>query len=124
MLAWWAFLQPEWRASEGLLPLPSYHPPDGSDWSSLRLTGPNGLLLVMMSFAWWGSIVGETPSWLAASKDLKLALKAMAAENKHTEITRFAPHLFGPVPLIYLFASVVRLKNTADRQKQARKMQC
>ncbi|KAF4583704.1 hypothetical protein EYR40_002195 [Pleurotus pulmonarius] len=88
VLAWWAFLQPEWRASDDSLPLPSYHPPDGCDWSSLRLTGPNGLLLVMISFAWWGSIVGESPLWLKASKDLKLALKAMLAESKDTATSR------------------------------------
>ncbi|KAL4262140.1 hypothetical protein AB1N83_009759 [Pleurotus pulmonarius] len=85
LLAWWLFLQPEWRTSEGPLPLALYDAPEGSNWASLNKTGPDGLLLVMMSFAWWGAIVGETTSWLAASADLKHALKAMATEQQQVQ---------------------------------------
>ncbi|KAF9490479.1 hypothetical protein BDN71DRAFT_1364780, partial [Pleurotus eryngii] len=53
LLAWWLFLQPEWRTSQGPLPLPLYDTPEGSNRASLNKTGADGLLLVMMLFAWW-----------------------------------------------------------------------
>ncbi|KAJ8701490.1 hypothetical protein PTI98_000260 [Pleurotus ostreatus] len=82
LLAWWNGLQPEWPRSAGPLPLPSYSAPDGHDWSSLKITGRSGLLVVMVSFAWWGKAVGISPSWLTASADLKHALDAMLSEGK------------------------------------------
>ncbi|KAF9489127.1 hypothetical protein BDN71DRAFT_1347889, partial [Pleurotus eryngii] len=53
LLSWWQHLQPEWHHSTGKLPLAIYSPPQDGDWSCLDISGCNGLLLVMMSFAWW-----------------------------------------------------------------------
>ncbi|KAJ8699175.1 hypothetical protein PTI98_002320 [Pleurotus ostreatus] len=78
LLTWWAYLQPEWRTSTDPLPLPLYHTPEGQNWSVLKVTGSNGLLIVMMAFAWWGKAVGLSPLWLTATADLKHTLKALA----------------------------------------------
>ncbi|KAF9490139.1 hypothetical protein BDN71DRAFT_1400516, partial [Pleurotus eryngii] len=78
--AWWTFLQPTWCTSSRPLPLPTYSPPPGSDWAKLQLSGPNGLLLVMMLFVWWGralKLKPSTPSWFAATVDLRGVLQGM-----------------------------------------------
>ncbi|KAG5222168.1 hypothetical protein IMY05_C3416000300 [Salix suchowensis] len=82
--AWWNFLQPTWRTSTDLLPLPIYSPPPGSDWGELKMSGPNGLLLIMMLFAWWRTAIGPSgavSSWLAAIADLRQALQSMHDET-------------------------------------------
>ncbi len=77
VLSWWQHLQPEWRQSTGELPLARYSPPEDGDWTCLDVSGRNGLLVVMMAFAWWGKAVGLSPSWVAASTDLKHTLQAV-----------------------------------------------
>ncbi len=82
--AWWNFLQPTWRSSTDLLPLPIYSPPPGTSWGELKMSGPNGLLIIMMLFAWWGAAIGPddaAASWLAATADLRQALQSMHDET-------------------------------------------
>ncbi|RDX39964.1 hypothetical protein OH76DRAFT_1423985 [Lentinus brumalis] len=48
------------------------------DWGVLNVSGPNGILLFMLSLAWWGAVVEHTQGyqgkWLLAVSDVRLVL--------------------------------------------------
>ncbi len=50
--------------------------PANYDWAVLNVTGPNGLLLFMLTLAWWGSLAGDNQGyqgkWLLAVGDVRL----------------------------------------------------
>lgn len=49
--AWWWSMQPSWRDPESPFVIPSEA--SAGSWSHLLCGGPNGLLLVILAFAWW-----------------------------------------------------------------------
>ncbi len=75
---WWSGLQPEWREKD------EHDRPiiggEGS-WDCLERPGQNGLLLVLMSLAWWGEVASPTTKtdWIAAVKDVAWVVSQMAA---------------------------------------------
>jgi hypothetical protein len=75
-LDWWSELQPSWRKppSPGSLP-PSIY---SGDLSSLRVSGKNGMLIVLIGFVWWGR--GGTPSsqWTELATDLRRCMERMS----------------------------------------------
>ncbi|KAF6758083.1 hypothetical protein DFP72DRAFT_1065332 [Ephemerocybe angulata] len=60
---WWKGMQPSFRASSGPLPAPIWQDPAGSGdaWASLRKSGPNGTLPLMMLLLWWGRAAASGP---------------------------------------------------------------
>ncbi len=66
-LGWWKSNKP---------PTISDELPANFDWAVLNVTGSNGLLLFMLSLAWWGSVVGDGQGnrgkWLLAVGDVRV----------------------------------------------------
>ncbi len=57
------------------------------DWAVLNVTGPNGLLLFMLTLAWWGSALDDTKGhrgkWLVAVCDVRLVFdRVLVAAGK------------------------------------------
>jgi hypothetical protein len=75
-LAWWATLQPTWRRGSGTLPSAIYQC-ENEDWGKLRLSGKNGMFLVLVSMVWWGRANGMKSHWSAAVTDVKRVLESM-----------------------------------------------
>jgi hypothetical protein len=63
--AWWSKLCPEDA---------SVAPADRS-WASLRKSGKNGFLLVMVCLTWWGSAAGAGNEWREAVEEVIRALR-------------------------------------------------
>lgn len=78
---WWKGLQPDGRkADPQAWSLPRCDL-TAADWSSLAHVGPTGLLLVVVSLAWWGYYVkgeGQMEEFLVAVEDVLWALTQMA----------------------------------------------
>ncbi|KAG6809670.1 hypothetical protein H0H92_015235 [Tricholoma furcatifolium] len=65
VMAWWKQLQPDFRSSSDVLPLPVYDPPvEGTDpWATLRKGGPNGLVAIMTLLLWWRQAFARRSHW-------------------------------------------------------------
>ncbi|KAF6741942.1 hypothetical protein DFP72DRAFT_783631, partial [Ephemerocybe angulata] len=52
---WWCLIQPSFRASDSGFPLPVFSTPESTvqSWSSIRKSGSNGLVSLMMLLLWW-----------------------------------------------------------------------
>ncbi|KAJ3531020.1 hypothetical protein NMY22_g8325 [Coprinellus aureogranulatus] len=95
-MRWWSSLQPAFRASDNDFPLEVYTSKDAgtSDiWSTLRKTGPNGFVAVLLLAAWWGkSAMTETTRWGEDSRpawhkfiiDVKNVVIAMSSTASET----------------------------------------
>ena len=79
---WWKGLQPDGRkADPQAWPLP-HGDFTATDWFSVARAGPTGLLLVVITLAWWGYYVmgeGQTEEFLVAVDDVLWALTQMAS---------------------------------------------
>jgi hypothetical protein len=72
---WWKACQPKWRTCR----------PDGAldrshtqgDWTALRVSGTNGLLIILLSLALWGveNPTGGWASWYSAIDDVHWVLQ-------------------------------------------------
>jgi hypothetical protein len=72
-LAWWNGIQPEWRRVEGEGKLPRTLSSSSDSITSLRQGGPTGLLNLLLSLKWWGSLgadEGQKELWALAVNDL------------------------------------------------------
>lgn len=69
-LSWWKSNKPVSGDVDDL--------PANMDWAVLNVSGPNGLLLFMLTLAWWGAVVEDGQShrgkWLLAITDVRLVL--------------------------------------------------
>ena len=83
---WWHMLQPSFQHNEhGSMPLPNLIRPDleglDDEWELLRKGGPNGLVMVLLLFTWWGQKAQNAPEvihqWHTAMVDLRHVLEAM-----------------------------------------------
>ncbi|KAJ3530929.1 hypothetical protein NMY22_g8373 [Coprinellus aureogranulatus] len=86
---WWASIQPAFRSSSDTLPLPEYSDPNGEDkdpWTTLRKSGHNGFVSVIMLLGWWGcaATTGTTewqddslPLWSRVVVDVKAVVDEM-----------------------------------------------
>ncbi|KAI9062818.1 hypothetical protein FKP32DRAFT_1603808 [Trametes sanguinea] len=75
--AWWAAMQPDWRATNDLgQPVIGGH----GDWDCLRNPGKNGMLMVLLSLVWWREQWPEQSAtdWKMAVKDVTWVLASMA----------------------------------------------
>lgn len=57
-MKWWHKIQPHFRQNGGeLLPLPNVtqSESDGDPWVTLRKSGPNGLVIIILLLSWWGN---------------------------------------------------------------------
>lgn len=79
-LQWWAALQPPWRKPIGGSALPPAVYTSGDDnWGSLRVSGKNGVIILLISLVWWGRAGGSlTQDWKLAVSDLKRCLERMS----------------------------------------------
>jgi hypothetical protein len=82
---WWTECQPSWRIQKSNKK--GFLPSNGKgNWSLLRVGGNNGLLLFVMSLAWWGNAslgnAEEKKKWTAAVKEVSWALEHMHASHK------------------------------------------
>ncbi|KAG6828013.1 hypothetical protein H0H92_009673 [Tricholoma furcatifolium] len=86
VMAWWKHLQPEFRSSSDVLPLPVYDPPvEGTDpWATLRKGGPNGLVAIMTLLLWWRQAFGRRTHWQDDSEPFwtRLVQDVQACLNK------------------------------------------
>ncbi|KII87220.1 hypothetical protein PLICRDRAFT_30642 [Plicaturopsis crispa FD-325 SS-3] len=80
---WWHTIQPVWRQGEDRLPPAIYVTDSEEGWSTLRVGGQNGFVLVMIAFAWLGRL-GCDDVWLALTKDLCCCLERMAYSQKRS----------------------------------------
>ncbi|KAL6298296.1 hypothetical protein BKA93DRAFT_703316, partial [Sparassis latifolia] len=71
---WWTSLQPStWAVGDDGKPQQDW---SAVVWDSLCITGPNGLLLVVVCLAWWGMVVvgkasaDQENNWCAAVADV------------------------------------------------------
>ncbi|KAF9512231.1 hypothetical protein BS47DRAFT_1363252 [Hydnum rufescens UP504] len=77
---WWTFYQPKWRIRK-----PNskefVHSDGNGDWLSLLVGGNNGLLLHVMSLAWWGNAclnnAKEKKKWTSAVKEVSWVFHRM-----------------------------------------------
>ena len=89
---WWNKIQPSFRYNEqGSMPISNFIPPDAEAledvWEPLRKGGPNGLVIVLLLFSWWGLKLQQTigynmeitAQWRTAITDLRHTLEAMGA---------------------------------------------
>jgi hypothetical protein len=78
-LDWWSELQPSWRkpSSPGTLP-PSIYSSSEGDLSSLKVSGKNGMLLVLVSFVWWGRGGAPSSQWTQLATDLRRCMERMS----------------------------------------------
>ncbi|KAI9061266.1 hypothetical protein FKP32DRAFT_1576315 [Trametes sanguinea] len=79
---WWTGMQPDWRRrdAEGHLVR------DGSgSWEALSQPGKNGILIVLLSLAWWRNNATEVTlkDWDAAVQDVGWVIKSMARAAGH-----------------------------------------
>jgi hypothetical protein len=69
---WWSSLQPSWRTMLHTEPFTKDSPAD-TDWSDLCCAGPNGINLIILSFAWLSKYFrsghSQFPSFLAYIDD-------------------------------------------------------
>ncbi|KAF9506636.1 hypothetical protein BS47DRAFT_1304991, partial [Hydnum rufescens UP504] len=77
---WWIVCQPSWRVAN--LDRNGFRPSNGKgNWSSLRISGKNGLVLHIMALGWWGNAalnnVAEMEKWTDAVKEFTWALQKM-----------------------------------------------
>ncbi|EIW53636.1 uncharacterized protein TRAVEDRAFT_94269, partial [Trametes versicolor FP-101664 SS1] len=66
---WWAGLQPAWRECDDRgIPVIG----GSGDWNALRAPGKNGLLIVLLSLAWWREAATNATMqrWTAALADV------------------------------------------------------
>ncbi|KAF6752560.1 hypothetical protein DFP72DRAFT_849696 [Ephemerocybe angulata] len=77
---WWKDMQPQFRASQGPLPSPTWEDPAavGDVWASIRKSGPNGTLPLIMLLLWWGRAAEPGPE--SFREDSRDAWKAMVAD--------------------------------------------
>ncbi|KAF6744514.1 hypothetical protein DFP72DRAFT_1078570 [Ephemerocybe angulata] len=77
---WWKDIQPQFRASDGPLPAPIWTVPDavGDAWTSIRKSGPNGTLPLMMLLLWWGRAAAPGPD--SFREDSRNSWKALVAD--------------------------------------------
>jgi hypothetical protein len=83
--AWWKSLQPATRISDAGCDLVA--PSVGMDWSSLRKSGRNGFLLVMLSLTWWGKFSALDEKWRLAVADVTAALRCLCDSHKPPSTT-------------------------------------
>ncbi|RDX40321.1 hypothetical protein OH76DRAFT_1459537 [Lentinus brumalis] len=73
---WWAGLQPSWRIRDAQL-----RPVIGGegDWEALKKPGKNGLLMVLLSLAWWSdaATAATRSQWDIAVKDVSWVMVSM-----------------------------------------------
>lgn len=87
---WWSSIQPHFRASNETLPLEVYSDPnpdaDEDSWVSLRKSGPNGFVAVIMLLVWWGHAAStdssewqedSLPLWKRVVRDVSLVVDEM-----------------------------------------------
>ncbi|KAF6746465.1 hypothetical protein DFP72DRAFT_1076322 [Ephemerocybe angulata] len=88
--SWWRSIQPPFRHSDGPELKPIYEDPStaGDVWASIRKSGTNGLLSLMMLVFWWGCAAYDGPApfrddsrgqWAALVEDITHCLVAMTA---------------------------------------------
>ncbi len=75
---WWRANQPSHRRDHRLTASNNVD----EEWSQLAVTGPSGLVLFLVSSAWWGAAVGEASiehqqSWLDAIEDMLFAFQSV-----------------------------------------------
>jgi hypothetical protein len=75
-LLWWKGLQPAWRR-EGTAGLPAAVYDPSHEWVCIRRSGPNGIVMVLIAFTWWGG-GGVNADWTRALTDLVKTLQVMA----------------------------------------------
>lgn len=76
---WWAGLQPAWRECDDRgIPVIG----GSGDWNALRAPGKNGLLIVLLSLAWWREAATNATMqrWTAALADVAWVIQSMAAQ--------------------------------------------
>jgi hypothetical protein len=73
--AWWSSLQPSSQLHDDPT-LPSL-PTVAMDWTALRKPGKNGLLLFMVSLAWWGKASDACGEWLKAVLEVTNVLRCL-----------------------------------------------
>jgi hypothetical protein len=80
--SWWNGMQPEGRKSDAeAWPFPRMDFTT-ADWMSVARAGPTGLLLVVVSLAWWGHHVqgeGQMEEFLVAVDDVLWALSQITS---------------------------------------------
>ena len=54
---WWLGLQPSWRVLDDGTLLQEV-PDTGEQWVSLRQSGPNGFIMVILALSWWVDMMG------------------------------------------------------------------
>ncbi|KAJ7711571.1 hypothetical protein B0H16DRAFT_1343631 [Mycena metata] len=75
--AWWAALAPLWRATNAQGRLQPGDDAQGADgpWEGLVHPGANGILIVLLTLAWWREEEGEeSETWSSAVQDVKWVL--------------------------------------------------
>lgn len=89
VMAWWHDLQPSFRKSDDPFPLNIFLPfadkASANHWAPLRKAGPNGLVSVITTLAWWGQAAlvphpfedDSKPNWLRIIADVQCAIEKM-----------------------------------------------
>lgn len=80
--SWWDGLQPVARGTKARGR--SIRPTETMDLSTLRNPGRNGMLLIMVSLAWWRSLAGSAVDWRRAVVDVNLVLTCLCSTNSGT----------------------------------------
>lgn len=100
---WWAKMQPPFRASDQYLPLPVYSDPeaDGDPWATLKKSGPNGFVSLVMLMAWWGHAASvqrsewqedSFPLWESLLFDIDRVLGEMIKTSHQPSSTTLGKH--------------------------------
>lgn len=82
---WWNSIQPAWRQSPSdspavLLPLSAAKGSETVD--ALKKAGPTGLVLVIISLAWWAPLRSTDPRWDSSVADVHACLKLFLEVGK------------------------------------------
>jgi hypothetical protein len=82
-LLWWNSIQPQWRRTSEVnsLPLALSTATQKQNMTSLKKTGPSGIVVVLISLKWWYTVQGEDERWGKAVDDIHECLKLFMLDD-------------------------------------------